>query len=46
MKKTIVAAIFAVSCMATSIANATQTCRTNCYWIGDQQYCTTRCTDW
>lgn len=23
-----------------------ETCYTNCYWLGDQQYCTTQCSQY
>lgn len=34
----------AVAGALTRAAHA-ETCYTNCYWLGDQQYCTTQCYD-
>jgi hypothetical protein len=44
--KTVIAAVFLASCLATTFANVANAynCRTSCYWIGDRQYCDTRCS--
>ena len=42
MKKLIIA-LAALTALSTASAYA-YTCRTTCYWIGNQQYCTERCT--
>jgi len=35
--------ILALALAVISTAAYATTCRTNCYWIGNQQYCTTTC---
>jgi hypothetical protein len=44
MKK-IVIALAALTVFGTASAYS-YTCRQNCYWVGDQQYCTTTCSEW
>ena len=44
MKKFVLALAAAAGLM--SSASYASTCYTNCYWIGDQQYCTTTCNEY